>query len=126
MGNWASVADVRDTTGYQANLAPSGTVNNAIKKAESILPLYIGETPAYATGSKFWVNMVATEFSAHFLCMRLATQNAPGTMYAQGMKQNRRADWGGYAIMAEQHWDAAIRVLDMHGRNINITRVTPG
>ena len=125
MGSYTSVADVRDNTGYQAILAPSGTVSNSIKKGESILPLYIGETPTHATGSKYWINMVATEFASHFLCMRLATQNAPGVQYAQGMKQNRRSDWGGYAIMAEHHWDNAIRVLNMHGRNIQITRVTP-
>ena len=126
MGSFISIEDVRDTTGYKARLAPSGTVNNAIKKAEGILPLYIGQIPSHATGSMYWVNMAASEFAAHFLCMRLATQNAPGVQYAQGMKQNKRSDWGGYAVMAEHHWDNAIRVLNMHGRNIQMTRITPG
>jgi len=125
MGSYTDIDHVRDLTGYVASIAPSKTVNNSIQAAESVLINYIDEIPSYATGSKFWVKQVAGAFAAHFLCMRLSTQHAPGVSYAQGMKQNRGADWAGYATMAEHWWNVGIRILNMHGRGIQIKRVEP-
>jgi len=120
MGKYTSIAEVRDITGYTERVAPSGTVNRAIEHGEAILQEYIGETPAHATGSMAWVARAASAFAAHFLCMRLATQFAPATMYAQGMLQNRGTDWGGYAVMAEHWWNVGRRILDVHGRDIKL------
>lgn len=125
MGDYTRVGLVRSSTGFDKISAPSGTVNFCIQRGEAALKLFLGVTPATATvsGSTFWVRDVATSLSAHYLCMRLATQNAPAVMYARGIRQEGGATWRGYAVMAEHHWNNAIRLMEMYGRKVELSRI---
>ena len=132
MGDYTYINFVRSATGFDRDMAPSGTLHYCIKRGEAAMKLYLRATPATAnvTGTNFWCRDAATSFAAHYLCMRLATQRAPSVNYARGMRQvlgagRLPAEFGGYTIMAEHWWSDGIRVCDMYGRNVIIQTVSP-
>lgn len=127
MGDYTSVNLVRSATGFSKVNTPSGTVNFCIQRGEAAMKMFLGITPATTTvsGSTFWVRDVATSLSVFYLCNRLATQNAPAVNYAGGIRSEGGATWKGYAVMGEYHWNNAVRIMNMYGRNVKISRIIP-
>jgi len=131
MGSYTSVNLVRSATGLSVANAPSYTVNFAIQRGEAAMKKYLGVTPASnnVTGTNMWCRDAATSFAAHYLFMRLASQNAPAVQYARGTRTAGGGQGGsafqGYGIMGESWWNDGIRICDMHGRDIIIQRVEP-
>jgi hypothetical protein len=131
MGAYTNVGLVRSGSGFKKELSPSGTVSFAIKRGEAALKKYLGVTPASdaasLAGTNDWVESAATSFAIHYLALRLASQNIANVRYQRqdATMRGRGSELRGQAISAEFWWDDAIRICDMHGRDIIIERVTP-
>ena len=131
MGAYTRVGLVRSGSGYKKELSPSGTVNFCIRRGEGALKKYLGVTPASdaasLAGTNEWVEDAATSFASHYLALRLASQNIANVRYQRqdATARGRGSELIGQSINADMWWEAAIRVCDMHGRDIIIERITP-
>jgi len=125
MGDYTRVGLIRSGAGFKRDLAPSGTVNFCIKRGEAAMKKYLGITPATGSNTETWVEDAATSFACFYLAQRLASQNAPNVFYQRQAQTSRSSEFFGHALIAESWWNAAIRICDMHGRDIVIERVKP-
>ncbi len=125
MGSYTRVGLVRSAAGFKRDLAPSGTVNFSIKRGEAAMKKYLGITPATGSNTDAWVEDAATSFACYYLAQRLASQNAPNVFYQRQAQTSRSSEFFGHALIAESWWNAAVRICDMHGRDIIIKRITP-
>jgi len=125
MGDYTSIATVRLAAGFKRDLTPSGTTNFCIKRGEAAMKKYLGITPATGSSTAAWVEDAATSFACYYLAQRLASQNAPNVFYQRQAQTSRSSEFFGHALVAESWWNAAIRICDMHGRDIIIERIEP-
>ncbi len=125
MGSYTRVGLIRSAAGFKRDLAPSGTVNFCIKRGEAAMKKYLGITPATGSNTDAWVEDAATSFACYYLAQRLASQNAPNVFYQRQAQTSRSSEFFGHALIAESWWNAAVRVCDMHGRDIIIERISP-
>jgi len=129
MGDYTSVELVRMAAGYGERLAPSGTVNFCIKRGEAAMKKYLGIDTGFAPASgsnlETWVEDAATSFAAHYLALRLASQNIANVTWQRQAQTNRGSEFIGQSLNAEMWWNSAIRICDMHGRQIILERVQP-
>lgn len=127
MGDYTRVGLVRSATGFTMELSPSGTVNFSIKRGESAMKKYLRLTPATGSQTEAWVEDACTSFAAYYLALRLASMNIANVRY-QRQDQSRAgggSEFTGQSANADLWWTTAIRICDMHGRDIIIQRVTP-
>lgn len=129
MGDYTSVELVRRATGYSAKNSPSGTVNFCIRRGEAAMKKYLGIdtgfTPASGSSLETWVEDAATSFAAHYLALRLASQNVANVVWQRQAQTSRSSEFIGQSLNAEMWWNSAIRICDMHGRQIVLERISP-
>jgi len=128
MGDYTRVGLVRTATGWNAQLAPSGTINIMIGWGESAMKKYLGITPAsdsatMADANK-WVELAATLFAGHYLAGRLANQNIANVTYQRQARTTGDSRYTGRIISADVLWTSATDLCDLHGRDIIIQRVS--
>lgn len=125
MGDYTRVGLVRSATGFTAELSPSGTVNFSIRRGESAMKKYLRLTPASGANTEAWVEDACTSFAAYYLALRLASMNIANVRY-QRQDQSRAgagSEMIGQSMNAQMWYDSAIKICDMHGRDIIINRI---
>jgi hypothetical protein len=83
-----------------------------MKKYLRLTPATGGQTPA-------WVEDAATSFASYYLARRLASQGR-GVSAPDGNKF-----YDSQAKNAEDWWNSAIRICDMHGRDVIVETISP-
>ena len=119
MGDYTRVGLVRSGGGFSLQHSPSGTVNFCIKRGESALRKYLRLSPATGSQTEAWVEDATTSFASYYLARRLASQD-------RGLSSPNRAElFDQQAKNAEDWWTSAIRICDMHGRDVIIETISP-
>lgn len=125
MGNYTAIGMVRSATGFTTQNTPSGTVNFCIKRGEAALKKYLGITPVTGSLTEIWVQDAATSFAAHYLSLRLASQDIANQVYQGQARREGGATFTGHSIGVAMWWEEAVRICDMHGRKVEIIRIEP-
>jgi hypothetical protein len=125
MGDYTRVGLVRSATGFTDELSPSGTVNFSIRRGESAMKKYLRLTPASGANTEAWVEDASTSFAAYYLSLRLASMNIANVRYQRQdvARQGRSSDMLGEALNAQMWYGAAVKICDMHGRDVIVKRI---
>jgi len=125
MGDYTRIGLVRSATGFSIQNSPSATVNFSIRRGEAALKKYLGITPESGSSLENWVEDAATSFAAHYLSLRLASQDIANQTYQGQARREGGARFTGQSINVAMWWDEAIRICDMHGRKVEVIRIEP-